>query len=111
MFVKITQFPFGLLEDDFGLNIFDHTTSDYNKKMHDSNSKEKMLTVAHFNCRSLKKNIDSLECVLSEMKCPFSIIAVSETWFKTDECVYINVYQFVGKGRAEKRGGGVQAFI
>ena len=57
---------------------------------------------------SLKKNIDSLECVLfPEIKCPFYIIAVSDTWLHNDECVYINGYQFVGKGRAEKRGGGV----
>ena len=39
------------------------------------------------------------------------MIAVSETWLKNDEYVYLNSYHCVGKGRAEKRGGGVGFYI
>ena len=39
------------------------------------------LTILHLNCRSLRKNVNSLVNLLSSLSFRLSVIAMSETWF------------------------------
>ena len=64
-----------------------------------------------FNCRSIKKNMDNFCSVLASISCPFSCIALSETWLFENETIHIPDYNFIGNGRTNKRGGGVGCLI
>ena len=86
--------------------------NDYND-MIDNVCKENnnILSVVHFNCRSIKKNFDNFCSVIASISCPFSCIAMSETWLSDSESIQVPGYNFFGKGRANKRGGGVGCLV
>ena len=68
----------------------------------------------HVNARSLCKNYDEMLQLLSCLKHDFSVIGVSETWFKTSTDInmfQIPGYSFVHICRAEKNGGGACLYI
>ena len=69
------------------------------------------LSMVHFNCRSIKRNLDNFRSVLASISCPFSCIALSETWLTSSESIHIPGYTFIGNGRVSKRGGGVGCLI
>ena len=72
---------------------------------------KRVLSMVHFNCRSIKRNIDNFHSVLASISCPFSCIALSETWLANNEEIQIPDYSFIGNGRQNKRGGGVGCLI
>ena len=72
---------------------------------------KKVLSMVHFNCRSIKRNLDNFHSVLASISCPFSCIALSETWLANAEEIQIPGYRFIGNGRQNKRGGGVGCLI
>ena len=85
---------------------------DYNNLMNNiCQENNKYLSMVHFNCRSIKRNLDNFRSVLASISCPFSCIALSETWLTSSESIHIPGYTFIGNGRVSKRGGGVGCLI
>jgi len=69
-------------------------------------------SLLHINARSLSKNIDRLVSELNLLPNKPSIIAVTETWAKTDSDIFpIPGYTSILKAREKKVGGGVGLFI
>ena len=67
--------------------------------------------MVHFICRSITRKLDNFHSVLASISCPFSCIAVSETWLAKAEGIQIPDYRFIGNGRPNMRGGGVGCLI
>lgn len=72
-----------------------------------------VLSIIHFNSRSLNRNFPRIVDYLNQFKRKFNVIAVSETWLHDD-----NANDFVMKGyemfvvnRANKKGGGVALYV
>ena len=101
-----------VVDDGFDVNTEYFLPSEFNlmKKQYNSNS---LMTCIHFNCRSLKSNYDHLISCINSLELGHSIIGVSETWLQEKEDITCPVphYNFVGRGRSEKRGGGVGIFL
>ena len=70
-------------------------------------------SIIHSNIRSAKKNIDNFDNYISNLKCSFSIIALTETWLCDDniDLYSIKGYKSVNSTRLGKRGGGVSLHI
>ena len=69
------------------------------------------ISIMHINARSLFKNYEDFLVFLSCLKHNFSVIGISETWFKqtTDTCMFdIPGYSLLQVCRSNKRGGGVR---
>ena len=72
------------------------------------------ISIMHVNSRSLFKNYDDFVVFLSCVKHKFSVIGISETWFKqtTDTRMFdIPGYSLLQVCRSNKRGGGVLLYI
>jgi len=69
--------------------------------------------VIHINCRSLKKNFYHVSLLLSNIKYPLTVVALTETWLTADlnEVYNIPGYKYVSQHRSEKIGGGVAFYI
>ena len=68
----------------------------------------------HVNARSLKRNFDQFNALLSSLEFNFSVMAVSETWFdvNTNVNLYnIENYSLVHICRQDKIGGGVALYV
>lgn len=74
-------------------------------------SSDKILTVIHINCRSIKHKIAEIQDIMD--KTHPSIVAITETWLDDNlsESIQIPGYKFVGKGRKMGRGGGIALLI
>ena len=72
---------------------------------------QRVLSMVHYNCRIIRRNLDTFYSVLSSISCSFSCIALSETWLACDEEIKIPDYRFIGNGRQNKRGGGVGCLL
>ena len=72
------------------------------------------LSIIHFNCRSIKRNFDDIECLLHRCNVEFKIICLSETWM-TESDDYdnfkLNGYMVHYMNRLYKRGGGTALFV
>ena len=70
---------------------------------------EKSLCALHCNIRSLSFNHDKLSVMFSELECPFSLIALSETKIKYRESLLTNVdmpgYTFISQPLLSNAGG------
>ena len=76
------------------------------------NDVNKLFSCVHMNCRSIGKNIDSINSLLDVLNVKFSAIGVTETWLRpNDSLCNIDGYNFKGNCREGKRGGGVGIFI
>jgi len=71
------------------------------------------LNILHVNCRSLKKNFNSLTNLLNMVKYPISAIAVTETWLSDPlrDVYSIPGYNFISHPRIGKSGGGVGIYL
>jgi len=67
------------------------------------------INLLHVNCRSLKKNFDSVKLLLANISCPLTALALSETWLipAFNDMHNLPRYIFVSNPRLHKRGGGV----
>ena len=86
--------------------IFDHTLDmdvSYNNGF----------SILHLNSRSLNKNQDYIDVFLSNLNLNFSIIAMSETWFKEDLSNLIDIpnYTLISVPRHNRRSGGVALYV
>ena len=62
-----------------------YNTREFNnlsKRMHYNH----ILSMAHFNCRNLKKKFDHFNCYLNCIDLQFSVIGFTETWLRNNEC-------------------------
>ena len=89
-----------------------YTLNQFNSKcanMFSSHNVCKIFSSVHFyNCRSLHKNCDNMQCTLDTLDIQFSVIGVTETWLRESDPLYnIQNYTFLANGRKTKRGGGV----
>jgi len=71
------------------------------------------VNLLHLNIRSMKKNFDQLLALLTNMSCPLSSIAVSETWLteSSQDIFFLTGYNFESIHRPVKMGGGVGIFV
>ena len=71
------------------------------------------LSFLHCNARSLPKNYENVNTLLSSLQFNCSIIGISETWLnnKSPPLFALNGYKEIRKDRAHGRGGGVLMYI
>ena len=69
--------------------------------------------IMHINCRSLKKNFDSVINLLHPLNNNITAIAFTETWLtpETETLYALPGYNFVCRSRIDKIGGGVGIYI
>ncbi|ESO02879.1 hypothetical protein HELRODRAFT_174321 [Helobdella robusta] len=67
----------------------------------------------HLNIRSLVHKSEDLLDYLNNFSFKYNIIGISETWMNDDNIKLINItgYDFVGKNRSGKHGGGIGLYI
>ncbi|ESN90394.1 hypothetical protein HELRODRAFT_166059 [Helobdella robusta] len=67
----------------------------------------------HLNIRSLVHKSEDLLDYLNNFSFKYNIIGISETWLNDDNIKLINItgYDFVGKNRSGKHGGGIGLYI
>ena len=73
---------------------------------------ETMFTVAHFNARSLNKNINELKAIID--KTNFDVICISESWLQSRtprDRFHIEGFNIFRMDRKNKRGGGVCIYV
>ena len=71
-------------------------------------------SVMHLNSRSLCKNFDNMQILLSSLKHNFDIIGITETWFNCNthlELYNMENYSLVQVCRSDKVGGGVAMYV
>ena len=70
------------------------------------------LLLLHVNARSLNKNLDILTLYLDTLHHSFSVIAISETWARDDNDVFLQIsgYTFV-TSKINDRDGGVALYV
>ena len=72
------------------------------------------LSLIHMNARSLNKNFDSIELLLTSLQnFPFSLIGVSETWLHNNSppLFTLESYKMLRSDRKHGKGGGVAIYI
>ena len=67
----------------------------------------------HFNARSLNTNFDKIRDYVYELKIPFDIIAIPETWLQSDECTNMLLagYRVIHITRKNMKRGGVAIYV
>ena len=83
----------------------------YNKKF--SSNNDKMISIAHFNIRSLETNLIPLEALLSSLQQKPDIIAFSETWLDNENVNNLTLEGYYSHHvvREKRERGGVSIFI
>lgn len=74
---------------------------------------EEHLSIIHFNCRSLYRNFNTIKKYQLLLKQSFSIIAMSETWFREERGIDYEIegYKLIYVNRTDKLSGGVAMYI
>ena len=78
-----------------------------NTKLKSLNIRSSVFSLFHMNIRSVTKNLSKLDSLLSDIDHEFSIVALSETWLKSDNYLLygINNYNSEHSYRSTKGGG------
>ena len=65
------------------------------------------------NIRSIKRNLTSFESYLDLLNHQFTLIGITETWLRDDDCGLYNKsnYKIVENHRQDRSGGGVALFV
>ena len=72
------------------------------------------LSLIHFNARSMKANFEHIRKYLKELNKEFHVVAVSETWFESEDEskeYLLENYNMFSTIRSGKKGGGVTLYI
>lgn len=71
------------------------------------------MSVIHFNSRSLYANFQNIKEYISQLKKPFGVIAISETWISEGKGVNFEMdgYDFNYISRENRKGGGVALYV
>ena len=85
----------------------------FNKKITDCLLDQENLSLIHLNIRSAPKHLDEFELFTKNLSLEFSIIGLTETWFKdTNVLLYsLDGYNHEYEYRNNRSGGGVSLFI
>ena len=69
--------------------------------------------MCHLNIRSIRKNLSAFEILLNSLHHGFSLIGITETWLKDEDCDLYNIpgYKMVERHRQNRSGGGIAIFI
>ncbi len=89
-----------------------HCSDTFNKTVAKLNKPN--LSLIHFNSRSLVKNYEKTTDYIQTLNNDFSIIAISETWLKSNThpaLINIDNYTIVRSDRQDKKAGGVALYI
>ena len=72
-----------------------------------------VLSMCCFNIRSIKRNLTSFESYLDLLNHQFTLIGITETWLRDDDCDLYNIsnYIIVENLRQDRSGGGVALFV
>ena len=72
-----------------------------------------VLSMCCFNIRSIKRNLTSFESYLDLLNHHFTLIGITETWLRDDDCDLYNIsnYKIVENHRQNRSGGGVAFFV
>ena len=72
-----------------------------------------IFSMCHINIRSLKANLGSFETCLANLNFEFTVIGVSETWLRDDNCdlYHLDGYHFTEVHRTCRSGGGVGIYV
>lgn len=86
-----------------------YTDEEFNFKM----TTAQTFSIIHFSSKSLYANFINIKEYLKQFHQQFSIIAISETWIKSEKGAdfEINGYELNFKSRANKNGGGVAVYV
>lgn len=70
-------------------------------------------SIIHFNSRSMYTNYNEIQDYLQTFKYPFSVIAISETWFNENKGINFEMedYDLTYTNRQNKMGGGVALYV
>ena len=70
-------------------------------------------SILHLNSRSFNENRDFIEIFISNLKHTFSIIALSETWYKEDDSNLVDIsnHTMVSVPRRGRKSGGVALYV
>ena len=124
--IKANLFPINSISDeayDPDKNFFSDKLDEIDSKYYtehqliqfSSTLDTKTFSIFHLNIRSLNKNIENLQNLVSVLKGHFKIIVLTETWCgdtATKNSIYqIPNYTVIHKTRKEKQGGGLCMFI
>ena len=87
--------------------------SSFNSEISKSLNKKHNFFLCHLNIRSIRKKLGSLEFTLENLQHELSLIGITETWLKDDDCdlFAIQGYNAVEKHIQNRSGGGVALFI
>ena len=90
-----------------------YTEDAFNNKCQSLNVLNETLSVLQFNIRSAKKNLSEFQWFLESLAYQFTIIGLSETWFKDETCDLYSLdgYQVESNHREKKCGVGVALMI
>ena len=74
---------------------------------------EMVFSIAHFNCRSLKRNFENMSKFLKCFTHTFSLIGLTDTWLTNTETPLLGLpnYIFITNNRQNKCGGGVGIYL
>jgi len=103
--------------DEATRNFLDHYSSNYScNYLFDTEvncSFKQGFSILHLNSRSFNRNRDFIDVFISNLNYTFSIIALSETWFKEDDSNIINIsnYNLITVPRQGRRSGGVALYV
>ena len=91
-----------------GLESKYYTPDQFNNEVLPVNGSNTCMPILHINCRSLKKNFDTITDYLYLLKVKFDFILLSETWLSgsPDQLLSLDGYDYYGESR-QSRGGGV----
>ena len=72
-----------------------------------------VLSMCLFNIRSIKRNLTSIESYLDLLNHHFTLIGITDTWFRDYDCDLYNIsnYKIVENHRQNRSSGGVALFI
>ena len=70
-------------------------------------------SMCHLNIRSLRKNVGSFEILLDGLQHKVSLLGVTETWLKDDDCNLYDIegYNKLNKHRQNRSDGGIVIFL
>ena len=90
-----------------------YTINEFNSTF-TKNSLSQEFSMLHLNVRSLNKNFENLEILLTMLnKFSFSLIAITETWLNSNSPPTFNIqnYRLLRADRKHGRGGGVAIYL
>ena len=113
---KSNYYTIETFNSKFNCNITNElsSTSCNTNSLHTKSLNENTFSLLHINARSLNKNVDSLELLLTNLnQFPFSIIGITETWLHSTSPPVFNLsnYSMLRADRQHGKGGGVALYI